>query len=217
MLYILSHADSKISQTFSALSEQNHIEYALDHGYVSLFDRTNTLYADRDSRWRKVECIREALLNPDVEFIVWMDYDAFFVSDVPIDYILELLPKNGSIYFSKSPHIAGAPYINSGVFFIRNTDFSKKFFTDVWEKGVLDESMYDTQTYGFSCPGGDQNTIIHVLHTQYVSALGRDIHIVDYWHFNQRPEDISTEHSPYIIHIAGGDKEERWKKYKGLI
>lgn len=219
MNYIVSHADSKVSREIVSFSESNHAIYADLYRYTSIFDHTNTSYPKRDSRWRKIELILEILEYPDTELVVWMDYDAFFVlkSDTSLEKLMSHLPSTGSLYFSKSPNIPNAPYINSGVFIVRNNDFSKIFFRDVWSTGVIDEKMYNPAKYGFSCPGGDQNTIIHLLHTTYKHMLAREIHIVDSAYFNSRPEHSEILHDTFVLHLAGANKEKRIKEFLKLI
>lgn len=171
----------------SDMVSENQCAYAADKGYDYLVYRQNLAF-DVDPAtgkketwlpyWSKVAAINKILNDQEPnlsknkpEWIVWLDDDAAITNkNIKIeDIISHYAPKNSDINFfvtedSMSRILPNVP-LNSGVLFIKNNDWSQKFFKEVWDmrKVVIPGHSY---TYG-NCPNQeclhDQQAITEVM------------------------------------------------------
>jgi len=105
-------------------------------------------YENRPPAWEKLPLLLEHISNYD--YVIWVDADAFFYSDA--NNIIDVISLYSETHFIFSKDVGGNNNINSGIFIVKNSQYSKDFLTkwaydielyvknpvpDWWEQGVL--------------------------------------------------------------------------------
>ncbi|TPX34964.1 hypothetical protein SeMB42_g07243 [Synchytrium endobioticum] len=142
---ILSYysAGSPETDEYYRFTWPNKVEYANRHGYsiaeANEFPAVRNVSADINPRYVKVLAILSALESRRApEWIMWMDADAFFLNYSRS--LEENLDDNYDLVLST----AGKPpadlwMVNNGVYFIRNSPWTRKFYGVQWN-WVLESS-----------------------------------------------------------------------------
>jgi len=105
-------------------------KYAKKYGFdIKLY---NDFKSNRPAPWNKIKIV-EKILNDKkrYDFVFWIDADALFVN-FDEDIRLEIEPEN-DLYLVKH-QINESKIPNTGVFLLRNSDWSKEFLKEVWDK-----------------------------------------------------------------------------------
>ena len=127
---------------YSKLSEMINGVYAKKHGYD--FKMFNTEMKDRAPQWCKIKVIKDLLdNNNDYDYLFWIDADAFFnKQEIPLEQFIN--DNNDSNKDERISNIiicddiinSGRPntsaLINTGAFFVKCNEWSKKFFDSMW-------------------------------------------------------------------------------------
>lgn len=104
--------------------------YAKKYGFdIRLY---NNIKSNRPPAWNKILLIQELFQDEkDYDFIFWIDSDALFVDfDEDIRKEVEI----GKDFYLVKHFIKDREVPNTGSFLIRNSEWSKRFLTDVWNK-----------------------------------------------------------------------------------
>ena len=110
------------------LTWQNKIDYAQKHGYT-LFDGSDLIDTSRPPAWSKILAVAHLLNQDECDWVMWTDADTVVMnSDRRIQDFLPTDPNKHLLVVSDN----GGGY-NSGVFLVRNTDWSKQFLQDWWD------------------------------------------------------------------------------------
>ncbi|WP_441234125.1 putative nucleotide-diphospho-sugar transferase [Bradyrhizobium sp. 930_D9_N1_4] len=198
-LCLLTAYDS-VQQPLAAFTVPRMQAFAQAHGY-----ECRVVHGDdwkRPRGWLKVEVI-QAALEDDFDFILWMDVDAVVLrNDVDIrTAAVDGADLHMAWHGPDTSEIMAAdfvPHFNSGIMLIRTTDWSRAFFTRVWETGQLRHPWFD------------QATILHALGYDGCLGLGPDrpdepnrsrlAHLDTAW--NSIP-GLATAPDPIVHHYAG--------------
>lgn len=101
--------------------------------YAKKFDMDiklfNNLKTSRPAPWNKIIIVQKLL--KDYDFVFWIDSDAVFVN-FKEDIRKEI--ENGKDFYLVKHHLKGRDVPNTGSFLLRNSDWSKKFLSSVWNK-----------------------------------------------------------------------------------
>ncbi len=89
----------------------------------------NQIKSNRPAPWNKILIVKELLKS--YEYVFWLDADAIFVR---FDKDIRDEIEDGKDFYLAKVKIRGEEIPNSGVFLIKNTEWSKKFLQDVWNK-----------------------------------------------------------------------------------
>jgi hypothetical protein len=109
------------------ISMVNKALYCARHKYDFVVGKDNaTVGTDlsRSSKWNKVAWVKYLMTKYD--YVIWMDLDTVFTFDVDM---MEFVDPAVDIHFTKDMHERG---LNSGVFIVKSTNWSKAFFDSVW-------------------------------------------------------------------------------------
>lgn len=139
---------------------KNKFEYAEKHGYGFLSERNYTAY-DRPISWYKVRKI--LYLLEEYDWVMWMDADSLIMNyNIKIEDIIEKqVKRQDSVFLSpeigpnkeplecKLPELVSTDYIIAqdnyspcmGVFMIRNSEWSKNFFKDIYDQKQIPENL----------------------------------------------------------------------------
>lgn len=132
-------------------------KYADKYGYD--FKRYDILLSSkRHIAWNKILVI-QALFREGYDFVFWIDSDALFVRfDEDISSEIE---DEKELYVVEYPR-EGGKHIDSGIFLIRNSHWSKKLLNDMW----------NMERYLNHCAWHDQAALIEIL--GLIGDLGDD-------------------------------------------
>jgi hypothetical protein len=123
------------------LSVKNKQDYARLHGY-EFYLSAHQSDPQLKGAWNKVALVRDLLQqNPDVEWVVWMDYDALIIDmefQLPLNrYIgrdFVLWGQAEELFEVGDAHMG----LNTGVFLIRNSEWSIAMLNETSRYGVDD-------------------------------------------------------------------------------
>jgi hypothetical protein len=116
---------------------------------------------ERPAGWIKIEPILDALAA-DFDFVFWLDADAVVLrSDMDVRTAVSGAK---DLYMCWHEPRAFPAHFNTGVMLIRTSEWSRAFFSEVWERGPVTDVFRD------------QGTILHQLGYNEAIGLGSDRH-----------------------------------------
>lgn len=138
-------------RNFDGIIEQtwkNKADYAEKHGY-RLYDGSSLIDTTRPPGWSKIRAVQHLMReNEGCDWVMWVDADTVFMnSDIEIESFLPHDPSKDMIVGSDN----GGGY-NSGVFVLRNSQWSRKFLDNWWNMNSF------VRPPGFSL-SGDNNAM----------------------------------------------------------
>lgn len=164
-------------------------------------------YSNRPPQWERLPLLIDNIDNYD--YLIWIDADAFFINDS--ENIIDIINKYKNYNFIFSNDIDNKN-INSGVFIIKNNNYSKEFlnmwgydeylyknnpYPDVWDQGVL-IYMYE-------------NNILDIKNNSIILGYG----ILQYIF---RTDLLNLNTKPLIHHMAGLNRHmERYIESKNYL
>ena len=122
-------------------------KYCNDNNYDFLY--SDKKYTDKPPAFNKIYLLKELLEKNEYDYYVWIDADAHFCNNNDLEgYIENHIDKDFIWSGDKTPNI------NTGIFIMKNTDFSNRFLDkwiktkkttnkDWWEQGVLTKMWID--------------------------------------------------------------------------
>lgn len=110
------------------LTWQNKMDYAVKHGY-RLFDGSDLIDSSRPPAWSKILAVSHLLHQDQCDWVMWTDADTVIMnSDRRIEDFLPADPTKHLLVVNDK----GGGY-NSGVFLLRNSEWSRQFLQDWWD------------------------------------------------------------------------------------
>lgn len=200
-------------------SHLNHAVYAEIWGHRYHWD----CFPREDLQTKHFHKLRAVLDALDVagEWGLWMDDDAFFTDfSADITEFIKAAPEQTLFIGCRSPinSRGGWTVINSGLFFVRNCETTRRLLTAAFEiPNAIVEEKWQEDIYGMRVYG-EQSHIIHVL----FSSLTRDrFRILDWDQFNARPYHWRgskvAERYP-VVHFAGvGEKIQAIRDFSNIL
>lgn len=137
----------KEATKYSQLSKKKYCE---KYGYryeddESVYDST------RHPAWSKIKLIQKCL-EYDCDYVIWIDADAMIMNDtIPIETYIDKYMNDKDFLVSRD----NGYRINTGVWFIKNTQYSKDIMKEVWNNTTKGEMEYWEQ--GSFCYFHDNN------------------------------------------------------------
>ena len=112
--------------------------YAARHGYdFRLF--VEPLDRERHASWHKICAVRGVLGEGVHSGVFWIDADAIVTDfDTRIE---ELTSRDHDLAFTTDPPMFFNTLVNGGVWFCRNTEWSRAFMARVWEAGDTESAV----------------------------------------------------------------------------
>ena len=181
---ILSHGDKKVD-IWKKISFINKEKYCKKHGYN--FIGSDKKYDDRPPTWHKLPMIKEYLSKYD--WVLWNDPDTLIMNTtIKLEKFI-----NDSYDFI----ISKVDYINTGVFFVKNSELGLKIITDA----------YNQEQY-IGLKANEEDSIKHLFSiNEYKDIVREKVKIASNASFNKMPYNFKMK--DFIIHFAG-----RYKDYK---
>ena len=104
-------------------------KYCQKHNYNLLEDVGLIKEHDREIQWTKILLIQKFLELDTYDYLVWIDADIIILNpEITLESFIKRLMNNKDIMYSKD--FGG--WVNNGVIFIKNTNFSKEYFKESW-------------------------------------------------------------------------------------
>ena len=108
---------------------------------------SDKIYTDKPPSFNRLHMLKELLEKNEYDYYVWIDADAHFCNNYNLEgYINNYLDKDFIWSGDKTPNI------NCGIFFVKNSEYSKEFIDkwiktrkttnkNWWEQGVLTKNV----------------------------------------------------------------------------
>lgn len=160
------------------------ILYCIEHNYDLIIDH-KVYDTNRPRAWSKIRLIQKYL--PYYDFLIWIDNDAYIMNR---KNRLEHYIINGRLYHDKSMFVTKDwKMINTGVWFIKNCEFSKQFLHAIYNTTELDiEGNWE------------QTAFIHLYETNYFNAQQ---HIQVNYHIDINSYWFNYKWGHFILHFCG--------------
>ena len=155
--------------------------YCEKYGY-DYFDDEDVYDTSRAPAWSKVNLILRYLRHPNAyDYVVWLDADTHIMNrDTSLLQLIKELCKDKDITFAQDWKM-----INTGVMFIKNTPWSREFFTTLYE-----------QTDFLNSHDWEQSAIKHMYDTNILEAKT---------HINVLPLHLQNRINSYWFNYNYGD------------
>lgn len=216
VLIVLSAAPKCDIEGIIKESLLNKQQYAQLKGYDVIFNQQSTILT---REYTKIAFLCEVLRNQSIygrtyEWIFWIDMDTL-IFDMSFDIPFWRYQKVNMMIWGDKYNVRklvdGLNGVNSGVFLLRNNDWSLDFIETVFTFGLADgrarESEMKSIMYKYSYGLTDQNAIVYVLKTysrfkNYV-FFETSYELNRYWLSVNYINDYILKKKPFIIHYAG--------------
>jgi len=190
-----------------AIKNYGELNYKINKKYCEKYNLdiilSNTKkYNNRHSAWERLPLILEHISKYD--YLIWIDADAFFYNDA--NNIIDVINKNTNVNFIFSKDI-GNNNINSGIFIVKNSQYSIDFLT----KWAYDEDLYKNNPV--PC-WWDQGVLYGMYNNNILNIQENSVRYEygELQHFSENDKKDKT----YIFHLAGKGSHLRYqisKKY----
>lgn len=155
-------------------------------------------YNNRHSAWERLPLMIDNILNFD--YLIWVDADAFFYNDA--NNIVDIINENKNVNFIFSNDI-GNKNINTGIFIVKNTQYSIDFLT----KWAYDEELYKNNPI----PGWwDQGLLIHMFNNNILNIQENSV-TYGYGDLQHFRENDKLNGKSFIFHLAGLSSDIRYE------
>jgi hypothetical protein len=182
---------------YSKLTEIINRAYCKKHEYD--FEIFNVMPKDRAAQWCKVEVVQRLLDLDKYDYVFWIDADAFFSQqDIRLETRIKDYTKD-VIICSDDSNSGRTGSINTGTFFIKNTEWSREFCKEWYNyTGEYLEKHFHEQSVLENRINSDKEFVRHV-----------EIHPER--HFNASITDFynGTMSSHFVTHLMALDTKTR--------
>ena len=180
-----------------AIKEYGDITYKINKLYcekynVELIVSNKKIFKNRHPAWERLPLILEHIAKYD--YLIWIDADAFFYIDSK--NIINIIKENIDTHFIFSKDL-GNKDINTGVFIVKNTQYSIDFIN----KWTYDDELYKMNPHPY---WWDQGVLIDMFNKNINNIQNNSIRF-DYGilqHFSNHELQYFTN-KPFILHLAG--------------
>lgn len=103
--------------------------YCQKHNYDLLEDNTLIKEHDREIQWTKILLIQKFLDLNIYDYLLWFDADIMILNqDITLESFINRLMNGKDVMYSRDY----GGWVNNGVIFIKNSEFSKQYFKETW-------------------------------------------------------------------------------------
>ncbi len=195
-ILLVSYSSLNILETYATYSYGINSYYSLINGYkykyITPHNNYNITYDNfTDNRHYKIKIIYELLLIENSKYLVWLDSDLIILNPyITISKIISEYDKYDMI-FSSDPNINNG-LVNTGMFIIKNNEFSKLFFYKWW--------------YNYNKYYGMDQHLFDLVYNSY-SNISNHIIILEPDYINSNfPAWLNQKSYNNILHLAGTNK-----------
>jgi hypothetical protein len=176
-------------------------EYCKIHSY-DFYCRTENIRTDRPIGWEKIQIICDFIDKYD--YIFYVECDAAIVNHTI--KLENLIDDNYDLTFGRVSNTKDYIQINSGVFLIKCSEWSKHFFKKLNSEEVVNKYPNEQE-----CIISEINSDIkirnhfRITHLRFFNSYNHE------WH----PED-NYQHGDFILHLAGSSNAYRQKVFEEI-
>jgi hypothetical protein len=158
-------------------------------------------YNNRHSAWERLPLILDNISS--VDYLIWIDADAFFYNDA--NNIVDIINANANANFIFSNDI-GNTNINTGVFIVKNTQYSIEFLT----RWAYDEVLYENNPHPY---WWDQGVLVNMFNNNILNIQENSVQY-EYGELQHFREYDKLNDKTYVFHLAGTSDDIRYEKSK---
>ena len=180
-------------------------EYCLEN-QLALVRSSRRFCTDRHPAWERLPLILNEL--PSYDWVVWVDADAHFYRGAPS--VRTLIEENRDMDFIFSGDKPPRENINTGVFAVKNSGFSRSFI----ERWLNDEEAYLNNPF----PGWWEQGVLIDMWDKNVLGIRQRSRVLDYGVLQHFYTADCPGSSPLVLHMAEqphSDRVEHSKQYLG--
>ena len=171
------------------------INYKINRKYCEKYNLDIILsnkkkYNDRHPAWERLPLMLDNISKFD--YLIWVDADAFFYNDA--NNILDIINENKNVNFIFSNDM-GNKNINTGVFIVKNTQYSIDFLT----KWAYDDNLYKNNPYP---DWWDQGVFVNMFNNNILDIQKNSVQY-EYGVLQHFDDYDKLNGKPYILHSAG--------------
>lgn len=176
-------------------------EYCKTHEY-DFYCRTENIRKDRPIGWEKIQIICDFIDKYD--YIFYVECDAIIANHtIRLEYLID---ENYDLIFGRVSNTKDHIQINSGVFLVKCSNWSKEFFNKLNSKEIVEQYP------------NEQDCIIKQINTD--AEILKHFKIVPLRFFNSyyhewHPED-NYQHGDFVLHLAGTSNSYRQKVFEEI-
>jgi hypothetical protein len=172
-------------KTITRYGRDTKIAYCQKHGY-DFKDDDDIVGTDRHPAWYKIQLILRYLDSYD--YVFWVDGDTFIMNpEITLESLIE-----GHMMGLDIMVVSDFLRINTGVFFVKNTDWSREFLRRIW----ISKDFHNSADY-------EQNAFIDLY---YANIINAHHHIRSMDHGSQNlfnSYHFSYHYGCFILHFPG--------------
>lgn len=122
--------------SFSKYTLDSFRRYA-DKWHYDLYCFTESLDPSRPVQWSKIKAVADLMNQGNYDWYVWLDDDIYITNpDIPLEQVIHQYGQKAALIISAHKEkLPAFNDVNSGLFLIKNTSWSKKFLQRVWNIG----------------------------------------------------------------------------------
>lgn len=174
--------------------------YCKKHGYdFYFFDSLEESLKHKHAAWHKLFYVNKILKEKNYKSVVWIDADAFFCNDTM--KIEQFITCDKNFIVQRDPGYSLEVFnvdkirINTGLFILKNTDWSKKFLDFVINNEEFSE--WDTKH------NWEQNAIRKCIEKNYMNASDNTF-IITHTNFNNNTHDVNEyiQNGGFVLHMT---------------
>lgn len=161
-------------------------------------------YSERHPAWERLPLILDNISNYD--YLIWIDSDAFFYNDA--NNIIDIINSDKNVNFIFSNDI-GNNSLNSGVFIIKNSQYSIDFLT----KWTYDEELYKNNPHPY---WWDQGVLIYMWDNNILDIKNNSL-VIKYGILQHFFLEDKCDNKTYIFHLAGRSNSIKYEVSKNYF
>lgn len=182
-------------QNFAEINYEINKKYC-EKNNLEIIVENNNKYKNRHPAWERLPLLLDNISKFD--YLIWIDADAFFYNNA--DSIVNLINNNSNVNFIFSQDV-GNNNINSGVFIVKNSQYSIDFLT----KWAYDEELFEINPYP---QWWDQGVLIYMYDKNILNIKENSVlieyGILQHFYYNDKLNNT------LILHLANRSNEKRY-------
>ncbi|KAL2636278.1 hypothetical protein R1flu_007757 [Riccia fluitans] len=199
----------------------NKQSYVERHGY-DFIDASDVLDRDRPPSWSKILAVKKHL--PNYEWVFWNDADSVVTNpSITLESIVSSVV--GDVDWDEMPDLIvtkDVTGVNAGMFFIRNSEWSRQFLDLWWNQTTF------VEPFGL-CKSGDNSALKHLINTMPEAEFKQHVRIPSMqcvfnsnlwkpsWRNSHRLVTFTRAiwqgvyaKGDFMVHLAGLNDKKRW-------
>jgi len=156
--------------------------------------RIDETYYNRPPAWAKIDLLTKESDNVNTKYLMWIDADTIILN---CSYdLINLIEPNKYIYICKDDN-----HINSGVFIIKNNDFTKELLSKIWSMEHFIEHYWWEQAAFINLVEQNWNNIKKYI--KYIQNCEINAYLPEVLSNVNNPDSYKVNDNSFLLHIPG--------------